>query len=96
MTPLEFEWDWKKAIANSRKHGVSFDEASTVFGDPLAAIFDDEAHSDEEAREIIVGHSERNRLLVVSFMMRGDAIRIISARRATKQETRDHEEKPRR
>ena len=95
MSPLEFEWDRQKAVANSRKHGVSFDEASTVFGDPLAAIFDDEAHSEDESRAIIVGHSDRKRLLLVSFTMRGERIRIISARRATKQETADHEEKPR-
>lgn len=94
MTPLEFEWDAKKAAGNSRKHGVSFEEASTVFGDPLAAVFDDELHSTDEAREIIIGHPERKRLLIVSFTMRADVIRIISARRATKQETRDYEEKP--
>ena len=75
-------------LANRRKHGISFDEASTVFGDPLAAIFDDEAHSQGESREIIVGHSVRERLLLVSFTMRGEAIRIISARqRSSRDET---------
>ena len=94
VTPLEFEWDEKKADGNRRKHGVSFEEAATVFGDPLAAIFDDQEHSADEEREIIVGHSERGRLLLVSFTVRGEAIRLISARKATKQERRDYEEKP--
>jgi uncharacterized DUF497 family protein len=92
---LEFEWDAEKAEANLRKHRVSFEEASTVFGDPLALIFDDEAHSLDEFREIIIGHSDRNRLLLVSFTERSPKIRIISARRATKTERRDYEEKPR-
>jgi uncharacterized protein len=96
VTPLEFQWDPKKAASNRRKHGVSFEEASTVFGDPTAFIFEDQAHSADEEREIIIGHSERKRLLLVSFTMRGEAIRIFSARRATKQETKDYEEKPRR
>jgi uncharacterized DUF497 family protein len=92
VTPLKFEWDPKKATRNLRKHRVSFEEAATVFGAPLAAIFDDEAHSKTEPREIIVGHSERKRLLLVSFTVRGEVVRIISARRATKQEARDYEE----
>jgi uncharacterized DUF497 family protein len=65
-----------------------------VFGDPLAAIFDDEAHSGEEQREIIIGHSSNNRLLLVSFTERAGAVRIISARRATRQERKDYEENP--
>jgi uncharacterized DUF497 family protein len=69
-------------------------EAATVFGDPLAAIFDDEVHSEEEQREIIVGHSRKNRLLLVCFTERAEAVRIISARRATKQERKDYEENP--
>jgi uncharacterized DUF497 family protein len=93
---LEFEWDEKKAALNKKKHGVTFEEAAAVFGDPLAAVFDDEAHSDDERREIIVGHSEKKRLLVVSYAERGDRIRIISARRATKLERQNHEENPRR
>jgi uncharacterized protein len=92
---LEFEWDAQKAETNLRKHRVSFEEAATVFGDSLAVIFDDEAHSLEEAREIIIGHSDRSRLLLVSFTERSAKIRIISARRATKTERRDYEEKPR-
>jgi len=59
---LKFEWDRRKAEKNVNKHGVSFDEAKTVFGDPLARIFDDEWHSLNERREIITGHSERTRL----------------------------------
>ena len=91
---LEFEWDEDKADANQKKHGVTFEEAAAVFADPLAAIFDDEAHSEEEQREIIIGHSDKNRLLLVSFTERAGAIRIISARRATKKEHRDYEENP--
>jgi uncharacterized protein len=93
---LEFEWDEDKAASNQKKHRVTFEEAATVFADPLAAIFDDEEHSEEEQREIIVGHSAENRLLLVSFTERGGAIRIISARRATKRERRDYEEIPQR
>jgi len=89
---IEFEWDAQKAATNQKKHGITFEEAATVFGDALAAIFDDEAHSIEEHREIIIGHSDRNRLLLVSFTERSEQIRIISARRTTKQERRDYEE----
>ncbi len=92
---LEFEWDEARAASNQKKHGVTFEEAATVFADPLAAIFDDEVHSEEEQREIIIGHSARDRLLLVCFTERGDAIRIISARRATKRERKDYEENPR-
>jgi uncharacterized protein len=91
---LEFQWDEGKATANQKKHRVSFDEAATVFADPQAAIFDDEAHSDEERREIITGYSATNKVLIVSFMERGETIRIISARRATKRERKNHEENP--
>ena len=93
---LEFEWDGDKAAANQKKHRVTFEEAATVFADPFAAIFDDDAHSEEELREIIIGHSAENRLLPVSFTERAGAIRIISARRATKRERQDYEENPRR
>ena len=64
---LEFEWDARKAKANLNKHGVAFDEAMTVFADPLARIFDDPDHSADEPREIIIGHSVRPRLLLVGF-----------------------------
>jgi uncharacterized DUF497 family protein len=93
---LAFEWDEDKAATNLKKHRVSFEEAATVFGDPLAAIFDDEAHSQDEQREIIIGHSAEGRLILVSFTERRGAIRIISVRQATKREHRDHEENPRR
>jgi len=89
---LGFEWDDNKARSNLKNHRVSFDEAKTVFIDPLARIFDDEAHSLEEEREIIIGYSLRNRLLLVCFTERGDVIRFISARQATKKEREDYEE----
>lgn len=90
---LQFEWDRKKAASNIKDHKVSFDEASTVFDDPLAYIFDDEDHSIDEQREIIIGHSVLNRLLLVCFTERKeDLIRIISAREVTKQERQDYEE----
>ena len=90
---LRFEWDEAKAKRNRKKHQVGFDEASTVFQDALAKIFDDPDHSAEEPREVLVGHSDRNRLLLVSFTERGpDVVRIISARMATKRERQAYEE----
>ena len=90
---VRFEWDDDKAKANLKKHKVSFDEASTVFGDALAKIFSDEKHLSEEIREIIVGHSILDRLLLVSFTeRRRDVIRIISARVATRNERKSYEE----
>jgi uncharacterized protein len=90
--PLKVEWDNKKAAANLAKHGVTFEEASTVLGDPLAVIFDDEKHSQDELREIIIGHSCRQRLLLVSFTEReGGMVRIISAPKATRRERSDYE-----
>jgi uncharacterized protein len=92
MSPV-FEWDNRKAKSNFRNHRVSFTEAASVFSDPLARIFPDEAHSESEVREIIIGHSTAKHLLLVYFtepMM--DHIRIISARRATKTEQHDYEE----
>lgn len=91
---IEFEWDEDKAAANHKKHRVTFEEAASVFADPLASIFDDAVHSEEERREIIIGQSAANRLLLVCFAERQGAIRIISARRATKRERQDHEENP--
>jgi uncharacterized DUF497 family protein len=91
---MEFEWDSAKAQSNLHKHGVSFDEAATAFADPLAAIFSDPDHSDEEEREILLGCSERNRLLVISFTERDQKLRIISARVATAGERRNHENNP--
>ncbi|MGH7137895.1 MAG: BrnT family toxin [Pirellulales bacterium] len=90
--PLEFEWDSRKAQRNRQKHGVSFEEASTVFSDPLSVTIDDPLHSDEEDRFIILGESSRRRLLVVSFTEREARIRIISARVATRRERKDYEE----
>jgi uncharacterized DUF497 family protein len=89
---LKFEWDPKKAASNLSKHGVSFEEALTVFGDPLARIFDNEDHSVEEQREIIIGHSVKERLLVVCFTPQGDSVRIFTARKATRRERKDYEE----
>ena len=88
---MQFEWDREKAKKNDRKHKVSFDEAMTVFYDPLSATFDDPDHSVGEQRLITVGYSPRGRLLVVSHTERSKAIRIISARLATTQERKRHE-----
>ncbi len=89
---LKFEWDPKKAAANLSKHGVSFEEGVTVFADPLARIFHDEHHSAEEQREIIIGHSARNCLLVACFTERAESVRIFSVRTATASERKDYEE----
>ena len=89
---VRFEWDRRKAAANLRRHGVSFDEAVSVFANPLARIFDDEDHDDDERRELIVGHSVGHRLLVICFTARGRGVRIISARKATPNEREDYEE----
>lgn len=89
---LEFEWDDKKAKQNLKKHRVSFEEASTVFGDPLALTIPDPVHSVDEDRWITLGESNRQRLIAVSFTDRGNRIRIISARLATRQERKNHEE----
>ena len=91
---LQFTWDENKASSNLRKHHVSFEEASTVFYNPLACIFDDDDHSQEENREIIIGHSVSDRLLIVGFTeLKEDYIRIITARIATRKEQREYEEK---
>jgi uncharacterized protein len=89
---LKFEWDPRKAASNFSKHGVSFAEALTTFADALARIFDDEDHSVEEQREIIVGHSANERLLVVCFTAQGESVRIFSARKATRRERKEYEE----
>lgn len=81
-----------KATANFEKHGVTFEEALTVFMDPPARIHEDPDHSDSERREIIVGHSIEQRLLLVSFAERGERVRLVSARPATRKERRDYEE----
>lgn len=89
---MNFEWDEDKAAANRSKHGVSFEEAKTVFDDRLYVDFYDPDHSDEEDRYIIVGASRRGRLLIVSYTERGDAIRLISAREVTRGEREVYEE----
>lgn len=90
---MRFEWDPAKATSNIRKHGVSFDEAVTVFKDPLAFIFDDETHSEQEHREIIIGASALRRMILVCFVERlENIVRIISARPATRQEIKNYEE----
>jgi uncharacterized protein len=88
---LTFEWDGGKDRTNQSKHGVSFDEAATAFGDPLSVTIPDPDHSSEEARSILVGSTFRGRLLVVVHTERGDGVRIISARLATRDERRDYE-----
>jgi uncharacterized DUF497 family protein len=89
---VQFTWDPKKAATNLQKHGVSFDEAISVFFDPLARIHDDPDHSIGEVREIITGLSAADRLLLVSFTERGETVRIINARVANARERRKHEE----
>jgi hypothetical protein len=94
LHPIEFEWDDEKAKINLRRHnGVSFEEAETVFGDPFAHILDDPDHSLDEERAIIIGYSQKHRLLFVSFAARGNVIRIISARQADLPEREIYEEK---
>jgi uncharacterized DUF497 family protein len=77
---MDFEWDSRKADINSKKHGVSFDEAATVFGDFLSFTYPDAEHSILEERFIIIGLSSKNRILVISHTQYGEGIRIISAR----------------
>ena len=88
---MRFEWDGSKAASNLEKHRVSFDEAVTVFYDPLAATFDDPDPSQDEARLVTVGYSAQGRLRVVCHVERGGAVRVISARRATPRERKRHE-----
>ena len=87
-----FVWDLRKAAQNLSKHKVSFTEALTVFADPLARIVDDPRHSNDEKRYILLGTSTHNRLLVVMYTERGEAIRLISARTATLRERKSYEE----
>lgn len=81
-----FEWDPTKAAANVAKHGVSFEEASTVFADPLSSVVADADHSLREERLVIFGVSDRGRVLAVMFTERGPRVRVISAREATRPE----------
>lgn len=89
---MKFEWDDNKAVSNLSKHGVSFDEAKTVFDDPLYIDFYDPDHSADEERYLIVGESNRGRLLIVSYTERKDSIRVISAREVTRSERKAYEE----
>jgi len=88
---VNFEWETEKAATNLRKHRVSFEEATTAFGDPLSATYYDPAHSVGESRYITIGLSRSGRLLVIAHTDRGENIRIISARQATRREIRQHE-----
>jgi uncharacterized protein len=92
---VEFEWDPSKAAKNLRKHGVSFNEAATVFGDSLGATAPDPDHSLAENRYITIGMSSRRRLVMVAHAERGDRIRIINARELTRAERKAYEEKTR-
>ena len=87
-----FEWDPEKADANFQKHGVSFDEASTVFGDALSLLMPDPDHSAQEERYLVLGMSAHRKLLVVAFAERPPNTRLISARRATRAERKRYEE----
>jgi uncharacterized protein len=89
---MVFEWDNRKSAANLRKHGVSFSEAGTVFGDELSITIPDPDHSDQEERFITIGWSNLHRLLMVAHADRGENIRIISARELTKAERKEYEE----
>ena len=89
---MQFEWDRGKAAKNFKKHGVSFDEAVTIFYDPLSATFPDPDHSVGEQRFVSAGYSSGGRLLVVSYTERGAVVRLISARLATAKERKRHEE----
>jgi uncharacterized DUF497 family protein len=89
---LHFCWDDRKAVINKRKHGITFEEAVTVFVDPLARVYDDPDHSDGEARFILVGFALAGRLLLVVHVERGDKIRIISARKPTARERKDYKQ----
>lgn len=88
---MRFDWDKKKAASNLAKHTVSFEEAATVFGDPLSDTFDDPDHSAEEQRFLIIGQSEQGRLLFVSHTDDGEIVRIISAREPTRGEREKYE-----
>jgi len=92
MEGITCEWDSRKESANLRKHGVGFVEAGTVFGDPLSITIPDPDHGAEEERSVIIGRSDKPRLLIVVHTVRGDRVRLISARVATKRERRNYEE----
>ena len=89
---MEFEWDKNKAATNVSKHGVSFDEAKTVFEDAFYLVYDDPDHSNYEDRSIIIGESANRRLLIVSYTERGNVTRLISGREATPKEKQVYQE----
>lgn len=89
---MEFKWDPQEAAANLAKHKVAFEDAATVFGDPLGRIIADPRHSSAEERLVLLGLSQGKRLLAVMYVDRGEVVRIISARRATRRERREYEE----
>lgn len=89
---MQFEWDPQKAAANVKRRRISFNEAATVLEDPLSTTYPDEAHSEEEARFLTIGASQRGSVLVVAHTERNDTIRIISARRATRREREFYEQ----
>ncbi len=89
---MRFEWDDEKAARNLAKHGISFPEAATVFGDSLSDTFDDPDHSVEERRFLIIGTSQQGRMLIVSHTDDGEVIRIIGAREPTRGERESYEE----
>ncbi len=92
MDELQFTWDPAKAAANLSKHGVSFEDAATVFRNPLAKVLPDPTHSEDEVRLLIIGHSAGGRLLLVVFTETADRLRVISARDASARERREYEE----
>ena len=89
---MEFEWDKNKAIVNLSRHDILFDEAKTVFQDPFYVVFDDPDHSFEEDRCVAIGLSAQGRLLFVSYTERGNVVRLISARKATRSERELYEQ----
>jgi len=92
-TDLNFDWDEDKAAANVKKHGISFQEAKTVFGDPFSVTIDDPAHSASEYRFVDIGTSASEMILAVAYAERGQKIRLISCRKATKAERKIYEER---
>ncbi len=89
---MRFEWDENKAAANLARHDVSFEEAATVFGDPLSDTYDDPDHSAEERRFVIIGMSEKGKMLIVAHTDNGEVVRLISAREPTRGEREFYEE----
>jgi len=88
---LDVEWDPEKAEQNRRKHGIAFEEAATVLGDPLSTTVPDPDHSANEARMLLYGRARSGRYLIVSFSLRSDSVRLISARPMTPRERRSYE-----